>query len=99
MGGKVQFTIMSIFVRSQFGNLSRPSSICVCVCLQLCVWKRDTADSVGMGEGDPRACSCCQSHHLILIPVVQLRSDSRIQGFIAFLTFQIWNCVNCNSTH
>lgn len=60
MGGKVQFTIMSIFVRSQFGNLSRPSSICVCVCLQLCVWKRDTADSVGMGEGDPR---------LLLLPV------------------------------
>lgn len=49
-GEKVQFAIMSIFERSQDGNLSRPSK-CVCVCE--CVFNRHTADSVGMGEGDP----------------------------------------------
>lgn len=43
--------------------------------------------------------SCCLSLHLILIRVPELRSDSRIHGFTASLTSQIWLGVNYNRTH
>lgn len=70
---EVQFAIKSVIERSKYGNLSRPSNVCVCFFVSVC-----STDILLIQSGwvkVTRAFLCCLSLHLILIPVVQLKSE------------------------
>lgn len=88
-------SVTSVFMRSQIGKRSVPSSVCE----SMCVWREREREGEIMliqeGALKVTLCSsCCLSLHLILIRVPQLRSDSRIHRFMASLTSQIWPSVN-----